>query len=203
VYVRTRIERSSALAHLVRSALSRDLPRTGLEDELVKISLEREEVVADRFDGLVREAHLLDLPDRLPAPELFRRVADLLGPAVNLSPDAVHDLLCKREEQASTVIHEGVAIPHVIVPGSGVFHLVLARCRNGADFPGAREPVHVLFVLAGSPDERNFHLRALMAIAHVVQSPGFLARWKAAHRTEQLRDIVLLSRRLRDSAPKP
>jgi len=57
---------------------------------------------------------------------------------------------------------------------------------------------HVMFVLAGSTDERNFHLRALMAIAHVVQAPDFMPRWMAAPHAEQLRDIVLLSRRLRE-----
>lgn len=198
LYVQHRIDRESAAAYLVKSAMSKEIQRSGLEDELVQISLERDEVVTDRFDVLVRTARILDLPEGITARELFRRLGELLAPALGLAPERIEELLLHREREASTVVHTGVAIPHIIVEGSGVFQMALVRCREGAVFSELQEPVHVLFVLAGSADERNFHLRALMAIAHVVQAPDFLSRWMAAPHAEQLRDIVLLSRRLRE-----
>ena len=198
VYVQHRIDRESAAAYLVKSALSKDIQRSGLEDELVQISLERDEVVTDRFDVLVRAARVLDLPQRVTAHELFRRLGEDMGVSLGLAPGKMEELLLKREREASTVVHTGVAIPHIIVGGSGVFQMALVRCREGAVFSDLQEPVHVMFVLAGSADERNFHLRALMAIAHVVQAPDFMERWMAAPHAEQLRDIVLLSRRLRE-----
>ena len=164
----------------------------------MQISLERDEVVTDRFDVLVRAARVLDLPQRVTAHELFRRLGEDMGVSLGLAPGKMEELLLKREREASTVVHTGVAIPHIIVGGSGVFQMALVRCREGAVFSDLQEPVHVMFVLAGSADERNFHLRALMAIAHVVQAPDFMERWMAAPHAEQLRDIVLLSRRLRE-----
>ena len=65
--------------------------------------------------------------------------------------------------------------------GEGIFELALVRCRAGAGFSQFLPPVHTAFVLIGSHDERPYHLRALVAIAHVAQ----------------LRDIVLLSSRKR------
>ena len=58
--------------------------------------------------------------------------------------------------------------------------------------------MHTMFILVGSIDERNYHLRALMAVAQVVQGPDFEKRWLGARNTEALRDIVLLSGRKRD-----
>lgn len=197
LYVQHRIDRESAAAHLVKTTLSSEIRRSDLEDELLQISLERDEIVTDRFDALVRDAQILDLPGPLPARELFRRLGELLAPELGMPAGRIETLLLERERETSTVIHPGLAIPHLVVEGAHVFRLVLVRCREGVIFSDLQEPVHAAFVLAGSADERNFHLRALMAIAHVVQAPDFAARWAEAAHPEQLRDIVLLSRRLR------
>ncbi len=197
VYVQHRIDRESAAAHMVRASLSREIQRSDLEDELLQISLERDEIVTDRFDTLVRDALLLDIPERIAARDLFHRLGEVLSPALRMPVDRIEALLLERERQASTVIQPGLAIPHLVVEGPHRFNLVLVRCREGAVFSDLQEPVHAAFVLAGSLDERNFHLRALMAIAHVVQAPDFEERWSGATNPEQLRDIVLLSRRPR------
>ena len=57
-----------------------------------------------------------------------------------------------------------------------------------------------VFVLMGSADERNYHLRALMHVAQITQDPGFDAKWMAAAGPEQLRNTVLLGKRRRDVA---
>jgi len=54
-----------------------------------------------------------------------------------------------------------------------------------------------MFVLAGSKDERNFHLRSLAAIAQIVQDPDFERKWITAKGIKELREIVLLGERLR------
>ena len=92
----------------------------------------------------------------------------------------------------------GLAIPHVIVPGNHVFDIVLVRCKDGIIFSELQEPVTTSFVLIGSIDERNYHLRALMTIAHIVQEPHFEQRWMEAADANQLRNIVLLSGRIRE-----
>ena len=58
-------------------------------------------------------------------------------------------------------------------------------------------PVHLVFALAGSRDERNFHLIALMAIAQIVQNPDFMNLWRKARNEEELRNLILLAERVR------
>ena len=81
--------------------------------------------------------------------------------------------------------------------GKEIFDVLLVRCQKGIIFSELQEPVKTAFILIGSPDERNYHLRALMTVAHIVSEKGFEERWEKAKNPEQLRDIVLLSSRKR------
>jgi mannitol/fructose-specific phosphotransferase system IIA component (Ntr-type) len=172
--------------------------RPALEEELKSIALERDEVVHDRFDRLVADCPILDIQESLDADEFFRRVSRTLAERLDMPADDLRERFERREAETSTVVDPGLAIPHVVVPGENRFDVVLVRCREGIEFPGHAEPVRIAFVLVGSQDQRNYHLRALMAIAHISQEHGFTDRWLAAPDAEHLRDIVLLSGRARD-----
>ena len=86
--------------------------------------------------------------------------------------------------------------------GEHAFDILLARCKGGIIFSKDVPSVHAVFVLVGSKDERNFHLRALSAIAQIVQDPHFDKKWEDAKSEEALRDIVLLGKRRRQQQVK-
>ena len=102
-----------------------------------------------------------------------------------------------RENESSTVLTENLAIPHIIIKSEKKFNILLARCQEGIYFSEKTPRVQIVFVIAGSRDERNFHLQALAAIAQIVQNPNFEKKWLSAKNTEALRDIVLLGERKR------
>ena len=118
-----------------------------------------------------------------------------------MDAETLADRFVEREDSSSTVILPGLAIPHLTLNGEGRFAILLARCREGIRFPGQPERVHAVFVLAGTPDERNFHLRALAAIARLAQAPDFEPQWLTAQDAEALRQIVLRSPRQRLADP--
>jgi len=196
-YVHWRIDRKAAVIYMVRRILSMHIGRTRLEDELVRISLERDEVALDRFDRLVQNCPVLDIKEQITAQEMFRRLSETLSPRLGMEPDRVYQLFLDREQESSTVIQPGLAVPHVVVEGKEIFEMALVRCRPGVVFSELNPPVTAAFVLIGSRDQRNFHLKALMAIAHIVQESDFDERWQAARNEDQLRDVVILSRRER------
>jgi len=197
-YVQRRIDRESAIVYLVKRMTSKAIRRTGLEDELRRISIERDGVEFDRFDRLVQECVILDVEESMSAREFFRHVASELAPRLPMDHQSLYERFLARERESSTVIEPGLAIPHVVVDGEHVFDILLARCKGGVVFSELHEPVKTAFVLVGSADERNYHLRALMIIAHILQEPAFRQRWLKARTVEQLRDIILLSSRRRD-----
>ncbi len=197
VYVHRRIDRQSALVYLVRRAVSKDIARPELEDELKQITIERDSLTRDRFDEVVDRALVLDIAEKVSGKKLFEQLSDNLAAQLDVDRDTLLEGFLARERAASTVVEAGMAIPHVIVPGENLFELAIVRLRKGAEFSALNAPVKRVFALVGSEDQRSFHLRALMSIARIVSEPGFVERWEGAPEFEALRDLLHLSRRQR------
>jgi len=198
VYVRPRTSRESALVYMVRNVVAREIKRSHLEEELREIALERDEIVQDRFDQLVQQCEIVDIPGPVGVDTVFTEAATLLAARLGVSPEILLEKLRAREAESSTMIQPGLAIPHIIVDGENLFDVLLVRSREGIIFDENQPYVNTAFILVGSADERNYHLRALMAIAQIVQEEAFVERWLAAPAKENLRDLILLSRRPRD-----
>lgn len=190
--------KDSALICLIQRIADRQLTCDYLGSELREILRERDEIVEDRFDHLVRRCPIIDVPELIDIEDCFRRAAGALSGRTKTDMIKIENELLKREQESTTVIAPGLAIPHIIIEGNKIFELVLIRCKSGASFPGSESPVHAVFVMAGSADERNFHLRALMAIAQIAQGKDFLREWMKARTVAELRDLILLSERKRE-----
>lgn len=197
VYVRPKVKKEFALVHVIARITAKELTSGYLESELKEIIIERDEIVEDRFDHLVNDCTILDLKEALSMEEFFRIASDSLAELLGQDAESIYNLLLKREEESSTVIRDGLAIPHVIVEGEGKFEALLARCKEGIVFPDIEKKVHIVFMLVGSRDERNFHLRALAAIAEIAQAPDFDRKWLDARNAKEIRDIILLAERKR------
>ncbi|MFO8014071.1 MAG: amino acid permease [Phycisphaerae bacterium] len=196
-YGRKRVRGESALLHLIGRLTDRQLVTGSLEDELKEIVHERDDVVLDRFDRLVEQAVVLDLDEAMDVDAFFALAAEHLGPRLTLSSAEVAQMLRRREDESSTLLSSSLAVPHVVVPGEERFDLLMARARRGVRWSDEAPEVKTIFLLAGTRDQRNFHLRALAAIAQIVQEEDFERRWLAARNEQGLRDVVLLSSRKR------
>ena len=200
LYVRRRVTRASAVMHLVERVTDKQIKTVTLEDELRDILIERDEIIEDRFDRLIRNCEIIDVAERTTADEMFRKLARTLANRLDTDEYVLFEKFLHREAEGGTVVQPGLAIPHIIVDGAGRFDIILVRAREGIVFPNVDEPVKIMFVLAGSKDERNYHLRALMAIAQISQEKLFEKRWLEARDSRALKNIVLLSTRKRDAA---
>lgn len=196
-YGRARVQRESALLHLIQRITAKELVTGTLEAELKQVIRERDEIVLDRFDRILEGCIVVDTDESLPAEDFFGVAADRLSQRLGIDRRNLFDALVARERESSTVISPGLAVPHVVIDGEHVFDILLARSRKGFVFDPRKPGVHSVFVLIGSRDARNFHLQALSAIAQIVQEPGFEKRWLEASGEQGLRDLVLLAERKR------
>jgi len=199
--------------HIVERVTDRELKTVTLENELRDILLERDDIIEDRFDELIRECEILDIQGEENAEKIFRQVSAILAERLGTNEFVLFEKFLHREAEGGTVVQPGFAIPHIVVEGENKFDILLVRARDGINFPHAPDPVRIMFVLAGSKDELNYHLRALMAIAQIareklVEQRWFAARdthfeqrWFAARDTQGLRNLILLSTRKRDTSP--
>ncbi|MHC4596996.1 MAG: amino acid permease, partial [Planctomycetota bacterium] len=199
LYVYRRVSRASAVMHVVERVTDRELRTVTLENELRDILLERDEIVGDKFDRLIRECEIMDIQGSQSAENIFRQVSTILAGRLGTEEYVLFEKFLHREAEGGTVVQPGFAIPHIVVEGENKFDILLVRARDGINFPHAPDPVRIMFVLVGSADQRNYHLRALMAIAQIAQEKQFEQRWLAARDTEAIRNLVLLSTRTRDT----
>ena len=198
-YVRMRVQRKSALVHIVERITNKKISSSTLADELKEILIRRDNIIEDRFDKIAKSGIILDLEHSLEAEEFFNIVSKQLSSRLNIPYQELYDLFIDREKQSSTILEPGLAIPHIIVKGEKKFDILIVRCKDGINFEKGEPPVHTVFVLIGSMDERNFHLRALMSIAQIVKEHNFDKRWFNAKNSEELRNIIYLSTRKRET----
>ena len=197
VYRGARARREFGLIHVIERIINKELTSGQLAKELKTIIRERDEIVEDRFDHLIKEGVVLDLEGHFSRDEFFQKAGNFLAGKLGITPEKLTQLFIQREEESHTVIRPGLAIPHIIIEGSHKFSILLARAKDGVVFPDVSAPVHTIFVLVGTRDERNFHLRALAAIAQIAQDEAFDKNWLAARNNEELKDIILLAERKR------
>ena len=121
VYVQRRIDRESAIVFLVKRIVSKHIARSGIEDELKQIAIERDEITPDRFDGLIKDCLIIDIAEQITAKQLFMMASESLAERIGVDKDKLYELFLQREKESETVIRPGLAIPHVVVEGENVF----------------------------------------------------------------------------------
>jgi mannitol/fructose-specific phosphotransferase system IIA component (Ntr-type) len=186
------------LIYVLERLVSKDkeLTSDNLLTELKDIVIQRDEIIADRFHKLIEESEVLDIEAPLKMEDFFKEVSDILSKDLNLRSEELFKKFIEREKESSTVIKDGLAIPHIVVEGKNIFKAILVRAKTGIIFPND-QLVHIVFVLVGSPDKRSLHLKDLAAIAQIAQNPEFDKKWLEAKNKEELRHIVLLAERRR------
>ena len=199
LYGRSRHRGEYALLHILERITNRAFTGDNLERELRTIVHEKDEVVLDHVDDVLKGAIVLDLPEVRSQEELFAAVADSLAELLEQPPREVERLLWSREKQSSTAISRFVAVPHLVTSLPNHFGLLCARTPSGIHFSDAFPQVRAVFVLAGSPEQRTLHLQTLAALAQIAMDPIFEAAWMEARKAEQLREVLLLGERRRHS----
>lgn len=196
IYGRIRSSKESAFLHLIARITAKEFVTRQLESEFKDIIRERDSIIQDRFDRLIEKAMIFDIDNQVDLEEFFLFASRKISERIRLNPKIIYNLLDLRERDSSTALTNHLAIPHIVVEGEKVFDIFLFRCREGIIFPEDKR-INTVFVIIGSKDERNFHLRALSAIAQIVQGHDFEKRWLSAKNIEHIRDLVLLSNRQR------
>jgi basic amino acid/polyamine antiporter, APA family len=196
-YGRKKYAGEYALLHLMKRITDHRLTDHMLESEFRDILCDRDNIEPDKFDVLAKTAKILDLEGPIDSEKLFELVSEEIAEKIQKDKAEIFSLLKSRQEECNTAISPFIAIPHIIVDGSDHFFLMLIRCKEGIKFTSKENSVKAVFVFVGTKEDRAFHLKTLAAIATLVQQKDFEDKWLNAENTHYLRDMVLLSKRLR------
>lgn len=105
--------------------------------------------------------------------------------------EAYRQEVYRREEESTTGIGEGIAIPH----GKGAFvtkpGLAAMVIKDGVDFDSLDgEPVHLIFLIAAPNTEDNVHLDVLSKLSMLLMDENFASNLKKSSTVEEFLQIV-------------
>ena len=89
-------------------------------------------------------------------------------------PAALKRVVWEREQQRSTGIGEGLAIPHGKANSSKQLVMAMGRPEQPIEFDAIdRKPVRLVILLASPPEKTSEHIQALGKISRMMASPAF------------------------------
>jgi len=104
--------------------------------------------------------------------------------------DEVLDALKIREEQVSTGVGHGVAIPHAFSEKLDKVVAVFGRSKDGIDFEALDEkPVHFVILFLVPKKDYHLHLQTLAAIAKMFTNIEIRRRLGEAGQHQEILDI--------------
>ncbi len=188
---------NSALMHLIEKLMNKKLTSENLEEELKEIVCKRDNIIKDDFDNAIEDAIVVDFSKRVELKAIFEKLSEQLKNKINLSEMEIDNLFYERENQGSTAITDDVAIPHIIIESENVFEIAIARCMEGIRFGEDAPNIKLAICIIGSKNNRNRHLKALSAIAQIVNRDSFMSSLKKASTEQNIKDLLILSKRKR------
>lgn len=166
-------------------------------DRIMFLSHVAPEGESDRFDALVANAPIIDAPEGIGRDELFDILARTFEQTVGEPAGRIKLGLYAREAQGSTMLSEGIAVPHVEIERRNAISLAIVRARGGIAFEPGKPPVVAVFAIATSREERTTYLRTLSAVAQILHAPAFTQRWQELPDVEALRAFLRTAKRQR------
>jgi mannitol/fructose-specific phosphotransferase system IIA component (Ntr-type) len=107
------------------------------------------------------------------------------------SADEVRESLMARERAHSTVMGQGMALPHATIPGLDAPVLMVALASPPVQFgPPETEPVTVFFVLLSPPGHESRHIKLLARICRLMRHPGFIDELRGAPDGARAVDVI-------------
>jgi mannitol/fructose-specific phosphotransferase system IIA component (Ntr-type) len=196
-YAREHMTREGALFHLFeRLGRQRD---PGLDRELREILKEGGRVGDhDPFAELVAEAKVLDLDEPVEFDTVVWQVSAHLSEEIGMPADRIAEGFLSESRIGLTPISQGVALPHLRLPGVRSFYLVMVRLSSPVEIEIDDDIEHdvdgrvrAVFFLVSPEGKAREHLGMLASLAGRVCEEGFLDDWLAAMNEQELKEAVL------------
>jgi two-component system sensor histidine kinase KdpD len=144
----------------------------------------------DRLSALLSPDAIAFFDQPVAKRDLLRVLVDLLGgKQQRLASEDILRLLERREQEASTFLSEGIALPHVRIPDLAVPRVALGLPRAGLTEPDSARIEQVFLLLC--PDRRpEGCLQLLAAAARMFRQPRLRAELRRAATAQQVIELL-------------
>jgi mannitol/fructose-specific phosphotransferase system IIA component (Ntr-type) len=126
--------------------------------------------------------------------EAIRELVGVLGKSGKIpkdSVDAVSKLVIKRENEASTGIGKGVAVPHVKSADISEPVAAVGCSAEGIDFASLdKQPVYSVILLVSPTNNPDRHLQAMETVFRNLQKDDFRRFLRQAQTSKEIVEII-------------
>lgn len=125
-------------------------------------------------------------------PDTLRELVQILKDANQISDfDAILEAVQKREDQMSTGLQDGIAVPHGKTAAVSSLKMAIGIAPEGIDFDALDgKPSKLFFLLVAPPDQSGPHVEALAEIAKLAQSKAFCKALIHADDAQEVLDLM-------------
>ena len=119
-------------------------------------------------------------------------VADLGDKSFGLDAAEILEALLEREQEGSTGVGHGVAVPHARMAGLGRMRAVFLRLEQPIDFGAVDDqPVDLLFALFTPAEAGSEHLRALARASRLLRRSDLRERLRQARSADAIYALLV------------
>jgi len=186
-----------ALLYLLKRISDEALLENVLEDDLREVLINRDKIEQDNFDTLIKNAKVIDVEESVDFEELLNLVVHHITDETDMKEEEVISRFLKRREACNPVISGFLAIPHIIIDEDSKIFLTIIRGKKGIKISEKQDEVKAIFLLGGTKDKRNLHLKTIAAIGEMVADKDFQERWLKAENITELKNLLVMGRRTR------
>jgi mannitol/fructose-specific phosphotransferase system IIA component (Ntr-type) len=109
-----------------------------------------------------------------------------------IAPEKITKAIIQREDDASTGIGKGVAVPHVKFPGIKKAIATVGNTDIGIDFSSLdKQPVYSVIVLISPEDNPDMHLQSMEQVFKLLQNDKCRKFLRQAKTSEQIKEVLI------------
>jgi mannitol/fructose-specific phosphotransferase system IIA component (Ntr-type) len=132
----------------------------------------------------------LQASDRDDSIRKLMKALDKAGELGKAKPDKISELVIKRENEASTGMGKGVAIPHIKNETVKELTAVVGQSKDGIDFSSLdKQPVYSVILLLSPSDKPDMHLQAMEYIFKHLQKEKFRKFLRQATTKKEIKEL--------------
>lgn len=192
-FARDKIWREYSLLHVIERITAQKSTGYLMDEELREILIDRDELEEKTFEERVRNCEVVDLYKYMKPTKFAQVIAEKLSKKIGIKTDKLYNLILKREQDSSVVIHPGIAVISHMIRGKEKFEILLVRSKMGMFLKDDMDPLHAFFVIVASPDKKNLYMHTLMWVIQMAEDPEFENAWVSAKDEEELKEIFISS----------
>lgn len=130
-------------------------------------------------DLLRKDIMILDLKAKTKMEAIDEMVDEMAKANIINDKKLFKEEIVKRENQSSTGLGEGVAMPHAKTKAVNSPAVLFARSKSGVDYEALDgEPTYIFFMIAATEGANETHIETLAKLSKLLLKPGFIEKLK-------------------------